>query len=308
MDVAGYRAADRLITGPLAESVSTGHIVFNDSAHRFVAQIRHHQPISIGHLTDWAEQEFSLPAEQASRDVQQFAMNAVDQGVLSLLPPREYTHRALALIQALPGVMRSLLMGAKLWEGAPRKRHFAPSFSSFLMAVLVTSLPYVAVPAAALAGLATWFVMAEDLFITWRSALLLGMFFTAMFATGILSHLVHEAAHYLFARQRRSKVFTVYRGGGAVGMTRQTADPTSEVMITLVGPLAGIATATVCATAWLLVLESNIWPVSFSRLEYIVAILMALVPAVSQLGNFFPGTADGNILLNNTLAAARGRT
>lgn len=303
----GYDSMDRLQTGPLAEGDAMESAVLNASARRIVEHIQQNQPVEVGSVSRWMADEFSIPAEQAENDIQIFAMNAVDQGFLSVRAPTQWWSRIIGGLRALPSTMRSLLVGSKLWSEVPRKHHSPPRYTSFLAVVMTTATPYVAAPAAVLGALCTWFVMAEGVFSSFRSVFLLALFFCAMFVTGVVSHLVHESTHYLTARRRGSQILTVYRGGGSVGMTRHTSDPASEIMITVVGPLAGIATAVTSAVLLALLLDTHALPVSLSRLEYTVAIILGLVPAVGQLGNFFPGTADGNVLLNSTMALIKGQ-
>lgn len=295
-----YDPNERVSLGPLGADRGRPVVRTNEAANFLLTKIEDEQEIEIGCLTDNLAQRYDLTPDQASHDVTQFLINALTHGIVTYLSPRRTGNRIRVLFIDTPTRFKAWLLGNRHEDPLPRRRHMEPTVFRIVSLMAVTSLPRILLTSSILALLGGWFLFQGSFLQSTRSVMLTLTLALCVSLSALLAHLLHEIAHVVAARRVKVTSRTLYYERGAVGITRDSADPQRNLHITIVGPLLGIVSATLSGAVVALVFDALSF-FALARIEYLFLVIFALLPGMAQLSTLFPGTADGNSLINDSL-------
>lgn len=295
-----YDPEERVEVGPLGIELERAGVALNGAAEFLHTFVQQEGIIEVQVLEGKLARRYDLTEDQASHDVTLFLASAVTHGVSSYRPPKRTWRRVAVQLRHAPARTKAWLLGNRYESRLPRRRHMEPTMMRIIGLMAAMSFPKFLAVAVLLALLGGWFLFQGSFLQSSRSVAVTISLVACVLASALLAHLFHEAAHLITARRLGVVPRTVYYERGVVGVTRDSATPERNLLITILGPVAGVITTVFCGVAVALIFE-DLGPLPLSRIEYLFLIVYALLPGMAQLSTLLPGTADGNSMVNDSL-------
>lgn len=296
----GYSPQDTVTGSPSARRGELPAGV-NGSAAVLLEHVVRRGTTTLAELADVLVERYGLGPDQALADVAVFVRDGQTAGALSF--HATLGRRVHARLRYVGDVLMFPVRGGIIAPSVQRQ------YYPFSVARMVLS----AVHAQVLVGLAIVALCAIGLSFLdgfWSGA---GAEFMAGFATGVIGGLVvlgtlHEAAHAALSSAWGSRPVAVYRQGMRIGLQRTRLTPLRDLLISVVGPSAGVAVGALLLAALLEVDRTA--PSTLAR----AAMIGLLVATSIQAACLVPPAADGNVVLaswrrhRTARRAARART